>query len=90
MSRGLNITIYFLIVVLSFSVLSGCGNSANDTAIIGAAVGAGIGAITGGDTSAVVIGSTIGAGAGYYLGDQFGNNKDNQVVRKESRRYFYE
>ena len=58
---------------------AGCGNSAQDSALIGAVIGTGIGAIAGGDSTSMLIGGTVGGGIGYWLGGE--QEKKNDVAQ---------
>jgi len=73
-----------VILIISFIPLffAGCGNSAQDSALIGAVIGTGIGAIAGGDPGSMLIGGTIGGGVGYWLGGE----KENETVVSQYQR----
>ncbi|MCF7954761.1 MAG: hypothetical protein K9M75_03055 [Phycisphaerae bacterium] len=74
-----------VVLIISFITLffAGCGNSAQDSALIGAVIGTGIGAIVGGDPGSMLIGGTIGAGAGYWIGGQQEKEKEKQTVARQ-------
>ena len=63
--------------MLSFS--TGCETDAQNTALLGTALGAGVGALAGGDTEATLIGAAVGGGVGYGVG----NESDKQKMRQE-------
>jgi hypothetical protein len=78
-----------LIVTVGFGLLlvSGCETKAQNTALLGTAIGAGAGQLIGGNTQATLIGAGIGAGAGYIIGneqDKAAQRKAAQTVRTES------
>jgi len=59
--------------------VAGCETDAQNTALIGSAVGAGVGALAGGDTEATLIGAAVGGGTGYIIG----NESDKKKTRSE-------
>ena len=60
-------------------LLTGCETDAQNTALLGTAIGAGVGALAGGDTEGALIGAAVGGGAGYVVG----NESDKQKTREE-------
>lgn len=74
-----------VILLISFVAVffAGCGNSARDSALVGAVIGTGIGAIAGGDGTSMLIGGTIGSGIGYWLGSQQEQNETVAVRNQE-------
>ena len=73
-----------LLVVSILSVgmimVSGCETDAQNTALLGTAVGAGVGALAGGDTEGALIGAAIGGGAGYVVGNESDKKKQQQQM----------
>lgn len=67
-----------LIISIIPMFLAGCGNSAQDSALIGAVIGTGIGAIVGGDPTSMAVGGAIGGGVGYWFGGE--QEKENETV----------
>jgi len=66
-----------VVPILAFTV--GCETDAQNTALLGTAVGAGVGALAGGDTEGTLIGAAVGGGTGYIIG----NESDKQKTRDE-------
>ena len=66
-------------VALAIVLSTGCETDAQNTALLGTAVGAGVGALAGGDTEGALIGAAVGGGAGYVVG----NESDKQKTRDE-------
>ncbi len=74
------ITLALLTAVgLTLAVSTGCESDAQNTALVGSAIGAGVGALAGGDTEATLIGAAVGGGVGYGVG----NESDKQKMRDE-------
>lgn len=67
-------------VILVPVVISGCETDAQNTALLGAAVGAGVGALAGGDTEGTLTGAAIGGGAGYIIGNESDKQKTRQQI----------
>jgi hypothetical protein len=63
--------------------VAGCGNSAKDSAFMGAVIGTSIGAIAGGDPASMAIGGVVGGGIGYL----FGNEKEKQSAGLANNQY---
>jgi len=59
-----------VLVVLSLSFVTGCESEAQNSALLGSAIGAGVGALAGGDTEGALIGAAIGGGVGYVAGNE--------------------
>ncbi len=55
-------------ITLAFT--AGCESEAQNSALIGSAIGAGVGALAGGDTEGALIGAAIGGGVGYVAGNE--------------------
>jgi len=66
-------------VALTLAFSTGCESDAQNTALVGSAIGAGVGALAGGDTEATLIGAAVGGGVGYGVG----NESDKQKMRDE-------
>ncbi len=66
------------VVCVSAGFFTGCESEAQNSALLGTAIGAGIGALAGGDTEGALIGGAIGGGVGYMAG--------NEAERKTTRR----
>ena len=70
--------------------VTGCETDAQNTALLGAALGAGVGALAGGDSDAALTGAAIGGGVGYIAGSESDKKKTQlqtqqqiQAVRQE-------
>ena len=72
--RNLFLAVFCCVLFLN----AGCENDAQNTAVLGGAVGAGIGALAGGDTEGALTGAAIGAGAGYIIGNESDKAKASQ------------
>ena len=74
-----------LVVVFGFGVLalSGCETDAQNTALLGTALGAGIGALAGGDTEGALVGAAVGGGTGYIVGNESDKKKDKVKTQAE-------
>jgi len=66
-------------IALAIAFTTGCETDAQNTALLGSAIGAGVGALAGGDTEGTLIGAAVGGGAGYIVG----NESDKQKTRDE-------
>lgn len=66
-------------VAVCLAITAGCETDAQNTALLGTAVGAGVGALAGGDTEGALIGAAVGGGTGYIIG----NESDKQKTRDE-------
>jgi len=66
-------------LTLMLAIFTGCETDAQNTALLGTAVGAGVGALAGGDTEGALIGAAVGGGTGYIVG----NESDKQKTRDE-------
>lgn len=66
------------VVCVTVGLFTGCETEAQNSALLGTAIGAGIGALAGGDTEGALIGGAIGGGVGYMAG--------NESERKSTRR----
>jgi hypothetical protein len=66
-------------VAVTLALTTGCETDAQNTALLGTAVGAGVGALAGGDTEGALIGAAVGGGTGYIIG----NESDKQKTRNE-------
>jgi hypothetical protein len=82
MLKPMKMITLILIISLIPMFLAGCGNSAQDSALIGAVIGTGIGAIAGGDPASMAVGGVIGGGVGYWLG---GEQEKENVARQYQR-----
>jgi hypothetical protein len=74
-----------IVLLISFIpvLFAGCGNSAQDSALIGAVIGTGIGALVGGDLASMAIGGSVGSGIGYWVGSE--QEKHNAAVTKNQQ-----
>ena len=71
---------------LSLVWVAGCEGEAQNSALIGSAIGAGVGALAGGDTEGALIGAAVGGGVGYVAGNESEKKKtqaDINAVRAE-------
>lgn len=70
-----------VLAVFSLGVvfLAGCETDAQNTALLGTAIGAGVGALAGGDTEGALVGAAVGGGVGYVAG----NESDKAKTRAE-------
>ncbi|HIJ69985.1 MAG TPA: hypothetical protein HPP87_01325 [Planctomycetes bacterium] len=66
-------------LAVMLAIFTGCETDAQNTALLGTAVGAGVGALAGGDTEGALIGAAVGGGTGYIVG----NESDKQKTRDE-------
>jgi len=81
------LTIFFL-AGFSFGVVffAGCETDAQNTALLGTAIGAGVGALAGGDTEGALVGAAVGGGVGYIAGNESDKAKSRaeiEAVRAE-------
>jgi hypothetical protein len=67
-------------VVLTLSFTAGCETDAQNTALLGTALGAGVGALAGGDTEGALIGAAVGGGTGYIVGNESDKKKTSQEM----------
>lgn len=74
--------VLLIVPVLSIGMImvSGCETDAQNTALLGTAIGAGVGALAGGDTEGALIGAAIGGGAGYVVGNESDKKKQQQQM----------
>ena len=70
---------FLAIAATGLAMLTGCETEAQNTALLGTAIGAGVGALAGGDTEGALIGAAVGGGAGYIIG----NESDKKKTRGE-------
>lgn len=80
------LTLMVLVAVGSLVFIAGCESDAQNSALIGAAIGAGVGQLAGGDTEATLIGSAVGGGVGYVVGNEKDKDKreaQNAQIRAE-------
>lgn len=68
------------IAALTFPCITGCETEAQNSALLGTAIGAGIGALAGGDTEGALIGGAIGGGVGYMAGSESEKKKTQQEI----------
>ena len=71
---------YLTILVLAGFVcgvvfVGGCETDAQNTALLGTAIGAGVGALAGGDTDGALVGAAVGGGVGYVAGNESDKKK---------------
>lgn len=78
MSKKMLIVSIAAVVLSGLVILSGCQNSAQTGAGIGALAGAGIGQLAGGDTESTLIGAGIGTAGGYIIGNEADKKKAAQ------------
>ena len=57
-------------ICVAVGLFTGCESEAQNSALLGTAIGAGIGALAGGDTEGALIGGAIGGGIGYMAGNE--------------------
>lgn len=67
------------VVCMTVGLFTGCESEAQNSALLGTAIGAGIGALAGGDTEGALIGGAIGGGIGYMAG----NESEKKSTRRE-------
>jgi hypothetical protein len=79
-----------VLVLAAFAVgivlVGGCETDAQNTALLGTAVGAGVGALAGGDTEGALIGAAVGGGVGYVAGNESDKKKaqaERDAIRAE-------
>ena len=65
---------------LSLVWVAGCEGEAQNSALIGSAIGAGVGALAGGDTEGALIGAAVGGGVGYVAGNESEKKKTQQQI----------
>ena len=65
---------------IALILTTGCETDAQNSALLGTAVGAGVGALAGGDTEGTLIGAAVGGGAGYVLGNESDKKKTQQEI----------
>jgi hypothetical protein len=70
------------VLLVGLVVFTGCENSAQSGAGIGALAGAGIGQLAGRNTESTLIGAAVGAGAGYIIGNE--QDKKKQQAENEN------
>ena len=66
--------------------VGGCETDAQNSALVGTAVGAGVGALAGGDTEGALIGAAVGGGVGYVAGNESDKKKaqaERDAIRAE-------
>lgn len=68
------------IVIVGLGLTTGCETDAQNTALLGTAIGAGVGALAGGDTEGALIGAAIGGGAGYVVGNESDKKQSQQDI----------
>ena len=76
---------YLTVLVLAGFALAtvfvgGCETDAQNTALLGTAVGAGVGALAGGDTESALVGAAVGGGVGYIAGNESDKKKTQQEI----------
>jgi len=69
-----------LAMVLGIVFTAGCETEAQNTALLGTAIGAGVGALAGGDTEGALIGAAVGGGAGYIIGNEGEKRKTRDEI----------
>ena len=62
---------------------AGCETEAQNSALLGTAIGAGVGALAGGDTEGALIGGAIGGGVGYVAGNESEKKKTEQKTQQQ-------
>ncbi len=65
---------------LALALTTGCETEAQNTALLGTAIGAGVGALAGGDTEGALIGAAIGGGVGYVAGNEAEKKQTQQQM----------
>ena len=76
---------FITLVVLACAVVcimlpAGCETEAQNSALLGTAIGAGVGALAGGDTEGALIGGAIGGGVGYVAGNESDKKATQQQI----------
>ena len=67
-------------LVLAIIFVSGCETEAQNTALLGTAIGAGVGALAGGNVEGALIGGAVGGGAGYIIGNESDKKKTQEQI----------
>ncbi len=62
-------------VAITLAVTTGCETDAQNTSLLGTAIGAGVGALAGGASEGTLIGAAVGGGAGYIIGSESDKKK---------------
>ena len=65
---------------LALALTTGCESEAQNSALLGSAIGAGVGALAGGDTEGALIGAAVGGGVGYVAGNESEKKKTQQQM----------
>ncbi|MHC4722069.1 MAG: glycine zipper domain-containing protein [Planctomycetota bacterium] len=65
---------------LALTLTTGCESEAQDSALLGSAIGAGVGALAGGDTEGALVGAAIGGGVGYVAGNEAEKKQTQQQM----------
>lgn len=73
-----------ILTVFCFAMLfiTGCETEAQNSALLGTAIGAGIGALAGGDTEGALIGGAVGGGVGYVAGNEADKKKNREQMEQ--------
>ena len=66
--------------VLSLVGVGGCESEAQNSALLGSAIGAGVGALAGGDTKGTLVGAAVGGGVGYVAGNESEKKKTQSEI----------
>ncbi len=69
-----------VVLGLILMAVTGCETDAQNTALLGSAIGAGVGALAGGDTEGTLIGAAVGGGTGYIIGNESDKKKTRQEI----------
>ena len=71
------------VVCISAGLFTGCETEAQNSALLGTAIGAGIGALAGGDSEGALIGGAIGGGVGMMAGKDAEQKKVQQATQQQ-------
>ena len=67
-------------ITICVMLSSGCESEAQNSALLGTAIGAGVGALAGGNTEGALIGGAVGGGVGYVAGNESEKKKTQQQI----------
>ena len=80
MFRGCLTVLVLAGFVLGIVFVGGCETDAQNTALLGTALGAGVGALAGGDTESALVGAAVGGGVGYIAGNESDKKKTQAEI----------
>ncbi|HEG42598.1 MAG TPA: hypothetical protein ENH94_00965 [Phycisphaerales bacterium] len=70
-------------ICIAVGLFTGCETEAQNSALLGTAIGAGIGALAGGDSEGALIGGAIGGGIGLMAGKDAEQKKAQQSTQRQ-------